>query len=500
MNVRQSLRMILTTGVLALVFLAQTAAAQQMEILKDLNTATGIRNLDVDGTLYDVDFLLDSAVEIYGADPPIFDFGDIDEAFVANTAVILALNTDDTVTEVGPNNDTGVPDYGIAFEEENDITRIRGGTYIGKEADVWFDADVDIRIPAEPAMYADFRPAGDEPPPLPPPPPPKGFAIDVTGVVDMDNDAVPDVALLAYKNGPLVRYYSGADQKKVKGIDYFAQHWWGVAADTVTDANSNGVANDPAVAVLARKPDGQKRSVEIRSSDDGSSLGKISFLGTSWVPIDVAVINDVDGDGVTGDTAIAVLGYNPTQDEDKKIKVQVRWMDTGEVLANWEFFNDNYLPNALEVVQRENTTPLLAVLATNKNDAAIRVESRRLNKGTKVITTKFFGSSWFARDIAILEDTDGNGNPNDPSIMVLAENLNDNKNKVQIRLASDGSQQKNILMQGASQNARRLTNVDDISGNQHEEVGSLAVNPNDGSESILLVDYDDTDDKTKINP
>ncbi|GAG90613.1 unnamed protein product, partial [marine sediment metagenome] len=65
------------------------------------NTASGIQNLNVDGTLYNVDFEYGSANNIYGT-PPVFDFNTDDGARDATLAVVNALNGVPAVQNVGP--------------------------------------------------------------------------------------------------------------------------------------------------------------------------------------------------------------------------------------------------------------------------------------------------------------------------------------------------------------------------------------------------------------
>ena len=132
---------------------ASTAQAEP-EVILDGNTATGIQNLEVGGILYNVAFLWISADDLYGP-CPIFDFPDVDSAKAAKIAVNTALNTEDLATDVGPSHDLGVPDYGIGYEKP-DAIRIQNANYVGDEIQAWVDADVDLRIPADPSMYADF--------------------------------------------------------------------------------------------------------------------------------------------------------------------------------------------------------------------------------------------------------------------------------------------------------------------------------------------------------
>lgn len=264
-----------------------------------------------------------------------------------------------------------------------------------------------------------------------------------------------------------------------------------MAAATVVDANADGVANDPAVAVLGNKSSVGKHTVEVRRADNGALINKVDFLGPSWIVLDVAIIDDKNGDGVTGDTLIAVLGYGPTKAFDKQIKVQVKRLSDGVLIANWFFFNGNWVPLALEAVNRLGQTPLLAVLATKPATGAIVVQARKLSNGAKQRDTSFFNANKLARDVAILLDSNGDGTANDPAYLILANDISTGKNKVQARRVSDGQRLKNITMVGANWEAKRVTGTDDISGNRFGEVGALAKKRTDGKVTIQLKDFDD---------
>jgi cyclophilin family peptidyl-prolyl cis-trans isomerase len=324
--------------------------------------------------------------------------------------------------------------------------------------------------------------------------------IDVTGVADISGDAVPDVVHLTNPGQPKVRYYSGASRKIIKGVSYLGQAWSGVAAATVVDGNSNGVANDPAVAVLGHKASADKHAVEVRRADNGALINKIFFLSSSWTVIDVAVIDDKNGDGVTGDTAIAVLGVNPDKPFNEQIRVQVRRLSDGKQLANWFFLNGNWTPLALEAVNRIGQTPLLAVLANKAATGANVVQARKFSNGSVQRDTSFFNAGWLARDVSVVTDSDGDGNPNDPAYLVLANHLETGRNKVQARRANDGARLQNITMLGTNWEGMRVTGTGDISGNLREEVGVLAAKKTDGTVAIQLKDYEDRSTTATIFP
>jgi hypothetical protein len=240
--------------------------------------------------------------------------------------------------------------------------------------------------------------------------------------------------------------------------------------------------------------------VEVRRADDGALINKVFFLGPSWDIIDVAVLDDKNGDGVTGDTAIAVLGEDLSRPFDEQIKVQVRRLSDGGLLANWFFLNGNWTALALEGVNRIGQTPLLAVLANKSATGANVVQARKLSNGALQRDTTFQNSSWLARDLSILRDSDGDGTQTDPAYLVLTTHKETSRNKVQARRVRDGQRLKNITMLGTNWDGARVTGAGDISGNQREEVGVLAEKKSDGTAVIQLKDYADRSTTATIFP
>jgi hypothetical protein len=314
--------------------------------------------------------------------------------------------------------------------------------------------------------------------------------IDATAVTDISGDTVPDIAVLSQRNGkrPRVRYYSGANRKKFAQVAYLSSAWAGVAAATLADGNQDGVANDPAVAVLGRRISNDRLSVQVRLAAGGAEIGRINFLNNRWTPVDVVVIDDADGDGVSDDTAIGVLGLNPAQGSQKQTTLQVRRLSDGSVLREVYYNNNNWTPLAAGAVQRPGRSPLLAVLAEKNSSKEIRVQARVLSDGSLQRKT-FLSAPWRGRDLAILKDTNGDSVFNDASYMVLAVNPGSGLNRVQVR-GTGGTLVKNLLVMNDQWQARRILGSDDISGNLVEELGVLGNRISDGKARLELTDFD----------
>ncbi len=334
-------------------------------------------------------------------------------------------------------------------------------------------------------------------PVLPPP-----TYVDITGVTDMSGDGVADVASLSQKasDRPRVRYFSGANGDKIKTVGFLSDKWTGVAVATGVDGNRDGVADDPAVAVLADKLSNGSHKAEIRFAGTGAKIKTIEFLSDSWDAIDIAVLDDVNGDGVTNDPAIAVLGYNPAMPSKKRIKVQLRRISDGKLLKNIFFMSSKWNPIALEAVIRPGQNPLLSVLARHKTTGENKVQDRRYTNGTRFRNTTFHTTDWQAQDLALLRDTNGNGNPNDPSYLVLATNPATDENKVETKKVSNGVLKNTPAFPSSNWLGLRIMSSEDLSGNLREEVGVLAEHRNNGSIKIQLKDYDKNTTTLTITP
>lgn len=314
---------------------------------------------------------------------------------------------------------------------------------------------------------------------------------DITGVTDISGDAVPDLGVLSQVSGkrPRVRYYSGANRQKFAQVAYLSKAWTGVAAATVADGNQDGVANDPAVAVLAQRIANNRLAVQVRMADGGTSIAHFNVLNNGWTPVDVVVIDDANGDGVTNDTAIGVLGQNLSRTSQKQTTLQVVRLSDGSLLREVYFNNSNWTPLAAGAVPRTGQSPLLAVLAEKKTNQEIRVQTALLSDGSFQSNKTYLSALWRGKDLAILKDTNGDSVLDDASYMVLAVNVETGLNRVQVR-RTGGPLVKNVLVMNEQWQGRRIAGSDDISGNLFEELGVLGNRISDGKARLELTDFD----------
>jgi hypothetical protein len=148
--------------VAALALLLGAGTAQAFTVLSEGGNATGILNLIVDGTHYDVAFEFDTADEIYGPEPGTYDFDNDQATQEAMNTVNDALDTEPSVMSVGEAFDIY---YEIPYAFENDFVSVREALYVDLTNAVlgtpaWLQrTDRQLRPFQESKTYAVFTPA-----------------------------------------------------------------------------------------------------------------------------------------------------------------------------------------------------------------------------------------------------------------------------------------------------------------------------------------------------
>ena len=149
----------LMSGLAALVFVLGAGAAQATTNVIVLGeTAISIQNLDVDSTLYDVLFRLNTADELYGV-PPVFDFPSLSSASVAMDAVNGALNADaDNPLFVGPSS-SQLYQIGFAVKQPGSVPLVEYVLGFQSEGDWFRDPTPNSNTLGSGGVWADFAPA-----------------------------------------------------------------------------------------------------------------------------------------------------------------------------------------------------------------------------------------------------------------------------------------------------------------------------------------------------
>jgi hypothetical protein len=142
-------------GAVAVVLLLGGAGpAQAGTVITNMgeSNATRIEDLDIDGQLYDVEFIVSTAMDLYGDfSSPTFPFVGTSNVEEANEAILAALNGNPAVETVGPNaSDT----YSFGQDKElllDPIVLLVQGTYISS-----WQEDAGSAVWEESTTYADF--------------------------------------------------------------------------------------------------------------------------------------------------------------------------------------------------------------------------------------------------------------------------------------------------------------------------------------------------------
>ena len=319
-------------------------------------------------------------------------------------------------------------------------------------------------------------------------------ADDITAFEDVTGDTVPDLAgfVGGHNTKPQVAVYSGANGNVVSTTPFVTNKWRGIALGSVRDANQDGTTNDPAIALLANHEIDDRIVVETRRADNGNSLGIIFFLNFRWRPVDIAVIDDTNGDGITDDTSIAVLAQRIA---DGRILVQIRSLGSGALVANLGFLNLKWSPVGFAVVDRTaqspmgNISPLIGVLAENRSNGKRFLQSKLVSTGVLDQNIPFFNSKWTLRDVTVLHDTNGDGADTDPAWQVLAMRESDEVIQIETRLASNGATDSNATVLNANWDARRLDSALSIGGGQSDDIAVSLRNRSNATRLTHIKDY-----------
>ena len=252
------------------------------------------------------------------------------------------------------------------------------------------------------------------------------------------------------------------------------------------DANGDGVADDPGVAMLLMETATGKMLVQVRDASTGANINKINFLNPNWAPVDVVVFNDTNGDGSPNDASIGVVAVNKATG---KILVQVRNLSNGAKIATRSFLNSGYTVIAATSAPRAGLTPILGILGVENSTGKILVQTRQLSDGVLIDNAKYLNTDWTATDIATVLDGNSDGVANDPGWLVLATNDLAGNTLVQARDAATGARLKNLGYLTTDYESQRIATSADIDGNAREEASVLAKRTSDGQRIVQVRDF-----------
>ena len=167
MDRNRKLRTALASGVVALVLLLGAGAAQAFVIRDPANNtrATGISNLDVNGTPYNVAFSEPlEAGSFYDVPPGTFDFTTSEAAEAAVAAAVAELNSAGMVDTVGHAGGADFPSnhvFDVAWNSEGEFpgitVNIFGATSLVPETPfTWVDSGPSLTTAVDPHVWARF--------------------------------------------------------------------------------------------------------------------------------------------------------------------------------------------------------------------------------------------------------------------------------------------------------------------------------------------------------
>lgn len=323
---------------------------------------------------------------------------------------------------------------------------------------------------------------------------PQSELADISSIADASGDGVPDITgfIEGTAGRPAIAAYSGADGTVFATIDYINDKWRGAALATVRDADQDGTDDDPAAAMLVVNKTTGKIRVETRRVDTGAFLGSIQFFNQNWRAVDVVAVDDLNGDGSTNDTAIAVLAERIS---DGRIQLQLRDYTAGTLISNTVYLNARWTPIATAVVDRTEVapagtlSPLIGVIAEKPSDGRRVMQSRVAGSGAFERNVKFLGSTWDYLDMSVNHDANSDGTNDDPIWIVLATRPSDDVIRVQSRFVSDGSFDRNIVILNSGWEAFRLDAANDMGGNGSGEMVISAERRADDVRRIHVKDY-----------
>ncbi len=332
-----------------------------------------------------------------------------------------------------------------------------------------------------------------EPPPL----------ADLTEAGDTSGDGDLAVLLQGDATGSQVQVFDAASGALLNTIDFFSWAWEPIAIDTISDSDGNGTADDPAIAMVARRPDNGQVNVQLRRVSDGSVLrSNIGFFSSRrWIPNDVAVLNDTNGDGTPGDVSIAVLAKNIDTGRNEVEVLPLSAMSGDAPSFKSRYFNPDWNPVALEAyVPAGGGDTLIGVLAENQLTNKTVFQRRRLSDGVRITNIFAFGTGISPSDVAVTDDGDANGTGGDPALVFYGTNLTNGNAIVRIRSDSTGAKLDEYRILGNVFTPERAAMFPDASGDNVDDVSGSARRISDGALLLKQRNYDTSGNISDIFP
>jgi hypothetical protein len=286
------------------------------------------------------------------------------------------------------------------------------------------------------------------------------------GLPDVSGDGVSDVAVFR-GTSRTVEVRSGASGALVRNVTFLDGNFRPVTGVVLPDTDGNGV---PEIAVLARRSSDRRSVVEIRNASGAQAVRQIWFEADRR-PVDLAVISgDADNNG---SPELAVLSQ---RNSDGRGVVEVRnTFGSPNPISIW--LGAGFIPQDLEVVGDAdgNGVPEVAALSARSSDGRVVVEVKNAS-ATPGGSTVWFSSGNAAVDLAVTGDSDGNSVP---ELAVLMQRRSDARGVVEVKNASGPTNTRQLWMAAGSYGLA-VENAGDADGNSVADVAVLAARTSDG--------------------
>ena len=321
-------------------------------------------------------------------------------------------------------------------------------------------------------------------------------ATDTTAVSDVSGDGRADVATFTGndESGINVTLYSSRNGRELSAITFLDSRYRAYALERIVQMPGTGL---PALAVVATRISSNRHVVQVRDLASGDFIADYRVLNSLWEMVDLTVIDDLNGDGVFDDPALAILARLP---KSGKMLAQIIRLSDGVVLANRTYLNRLWTPVAIAAAQRPGMPTVLAILAILPSSNKMLIESRYVSDGVLQRRFRVLNRLWAGQDLTTLADLNGDGDLSDPAWLVLARNANGGANVVDALQVVDGISAGLRFVLNRLWKAGRLAVAGDMNGNGQEELIVSASRPDNGNRLIGISDFDSGESLRNVFP
>lgn len=306
----------------------------------------------------------------------------------------------------------------------------------------------------------------------------------IVALPDYTGAAVPEYVIYRGDEQNVFTFLDGNDGSELRTVKFFSSAWQPQAFAALADGNGDGTLDDPALAVLAFNSNTGQIKVQLRDATTGDRIGSnIAAFNSDWNALGLAILADADGNGVADDPAAAVLAQNTV---DERIMVDLIRFSDGAQLGRWKFFTPSWEAKSVAAYVPAGGAPRIAVLATDPVSGRTRIQYRltTIDGKTNVFVS---GPGIDTFDMDIMLDVDGNGTADDPAFVVVGKKVSGTENNVVFIIReSDGLKLADWSIINGSYDARGMEIIPDISLNGYEEIVALA-QPVDGGNLLIRI-------------